>query len=246
MSYIEKKYYKKIFETFDDLKKSDQKLLKLIQCKSVNKVDPISEELAKVNQNVNLILGKYYPEIKELDEKLEIKTIMKFYYDLLDKFTDFLRNAEGFRQLDDQYYESIIDFINDKNTLIDNKYRRIVSQELTNFYDKKSRENLEKILASKLELNNREYFTIGTLEEEIKKIAELNGADSISFKPPEQNHIDKMDDAKTIITYKEKNGAKNRKEIGMAIQNFLISKKYKVVLTSDSELIINVKLLDEK
>lgn len=243
MSYIEKKYFQKIFEIFDDLNESDQKLLDLIAQKSLDKADEISTELAAVNKNLNLILGKYYPEIKDLDDKLEIKSIMKFYYDLLDKFTDFLRNVETFKKLDERYYESIVDFINDKKTLINNKYRQIVSQELTNFYDKKSRENLERILASKLESKNREFFTIGSLEEEIKKIAKINGALEINYNSPETRHLTEMDDAKTVITFIPKNKKISEEEIGIKIKSYLNSKKYKAIINSDSELITNVKLL---
>lgn len=245
MSYIEKKYRKKIFEIFDDLEESDQILLELIKQKSLKKADEISSELAIVNKNLNLILGKYYPEIKELDEKMEIKSVMKFYYDMLDKFTNFVRNVEEFKQLDERYYDSIIEFINDKEELINNKYKRIVSQELTNFYDKKSRENLEKILTSKLEAKDRKFFTIGPLEGEIKKIAKINGAAEISFNPPEEMHRAQMEDAKTIISFTPKEENKDQEEIGMKIKDFLLTKNYKAILTSDSDLITNVNLLND-
>lgn len=243
MSYIERKYRKKIFEIFDDLKESDHTLLDLIKQKSMNKADEISTELATVNKNLNLILGKYYPEIKDLDDKREIKTYMKFYYDLLDKFTNFLRNVEEFKQLDERYYESIIEFINNKDELINNKYRRIVTQELTNFYDKKSRENLEKILTSKLESKEREFFTIGALEEEVKKIAKINGAAEVSFQHPKKMHKDEMEDAKTVISIIPREGVENQEKIGRKIKSFLITKNYNAILTSDLDLITNVELL---
>lgn len=245
MSYIEKKYRKKIFEIFNDLKESDQTLLELIKQKSLKKADEISTELAAVNKNLNLILGKYYPEIKELDDKMEIKSKMKFYYDMLDKFTDFVRNVEEFKQLDEKYYESIINFINDKEELINNKYKKIVSQELTNFYDKKSRENLERILASKLESKDRKFFTIGSLEEEIKKIAKLNGAAQVSFKAPEEKHKKEMGDVKTIISIIPREEIKNKEKIGVKIRSFLRSKNYNAISTSNSELMTNVELLKD-
>jgi len=245
MSFIEKKYFQKIFEIFDDLKESDQKLLDLIAQKSLDKADEISTELAAVNKNLNLILGKYYPEIKDLDDKLEIKSFMKFYYDLLDKFTDFLRNVETFRKLDERYYESIVDFINDKKTLINNKYRQIVSRELTNFYDKRSRDNLERILASKLESKSREFFTMGSLEEEIKKIAKINGATKVNYLKPRERHKSKLEDAKTVITFIPENKNIPPKEIAMKIITFLKSKNYKAILNADSELITDLILLKD-
>ncbi|TFF96163.1 MAG: hypothetical protein EU547_06735 [Promethearchaeota archaeon] len=244
MSYIEKKYFQKIIEIFDNLKKSDKTLLDLIKQKSLKKADDISTELASVNRNLNLILGKYYPEIKDLNDKLKIKSIMKFYYDLLDKFTDFLRHVENFNRLDDRYYDSIITFIHDKESLINNKYRRIVSQELMNFYDQKSRENLERILASKMESKNREFFTIGSLEEEIKKIAKINGATKIVFNKPEKKHRSEMKDAKTVISYNCKDENKIDDKIAIILKNFLKSKNYEVIINKNSELITNVKLLN--
>ena len=77
--------------------------------------DQIARICAECNKKINLILKKYYPEIKELNDKLTIKTHLKFYYDLIDKLTDFIRNVEQFNKIDDKYYETLIEFINNKN-----------------------------------------------------------------------------------------------------------------------------------
>jgi hypothetical protein len=246
MSYIEKKYLKKIYDTFEDLSGIDKKLLELIEYRSFNKADEIAKSLANLNKKMNLILKQYYPEIKEIDEKLKIKSIMKFYYDLLDKLTDFIRNVETFQNIDDKYYQSLIDFIHEKEDLIDTKYKGIATRELTSFYDKKSRENLEKILESKLKLRDREFFTFGSLEEEIKKIAKLNGADSISINKPEIYASEKLKNMNTAIRF-ERNDRNRQKieQIGKALNIYLQAKGYRVVLIEKNLLLTNAPLLQD-
>ncbi len=245
MSYIEKKYFQKITEIFDELIESDTKLLELIRYKSFSKVNEIAQVLAALNKKINLILKKYYPEIKALNEKLEIKSTMKFYYDLLHNLTDFVRNVENFKNIDDRYYESLIDFIEKKDYLIKNKYKEIVSRELTSFYDKKSRDNLERILASKLQLKERNYFTFGGLEEEIKKIGILNGASKITFQKIDEELKLKSDikDANTVIIYEINDNDYSIKleKITQTIKKYLESKDYEAIIKSNS-IITNAKL----
>jgi hypothetical protein len=237
MSYIEKKYNKKIKEIFEGLIESEEKLLELIKYKSFNKVDEIAKVLAGVNKRINLILKKYYPEIKDLNQKLDIKATMKFYYDLLHNLTDFVRHVENFQKIDDQYYDSLIDFIEKKDDLIRNKYRDIVSRELTNFYDKKSRDHLEQVLASKLQLRDRQFFTFGSLEEEIKKIAKLNGAETVTFQKVDNNSLSKTEktNLETVITCKisERNDSKQLEKINLIIKNYLEAKDYEAKIEAD-------------
>ncbi|MFO7795542.1 MAG: hypothetical protein ACQERB_06005 [Promethearchaeati archaeon] len=239
MSYIEKKYLRKIYDTFDELTRIDETLLELIEYRSINKADEIAKSLANLNKKINLILRQYYPEIKEMEEKLKIKSRLKFYYDLLDKLTDFIRNVENFRSLDDKYYQFLIDFIQEREQLIDNKYKGIVTRELTSFYDKKSRDNLEKILESKLKLRDREYFTFGSLEQELKKIS---GAESLLIKSADPHHKEILDSAETIIIIKTQESFEkgNLYIVLNQLKSFLESKGYEVEINQNF-LITNVK-----
>ncbi len=135
MSYIEKKYNSKIKETFNKQIELEKDLIIELQRKSVNNVNEIAQLCANFNRNINLILKKYYPEIKEMKDKLQIKSTLKFYYDLIDKLTDLVRNIENFQTIDVEYYDKLIEFIDDKENLINGKYKKICSQELTAFYD---------------------------------------------------------------------------------------------------------------
>ena len=146
MSYIEKKYNTKISEIFDDLSAIEQDILQLFTYKSIEYSDKIAKLCALCTKKINLILKKYYPEIKEIDDKLKIKSRLKFYYDLIDRLTHFIRSVEEFQKLDDKYYETIIDFIEDKENLISGKYTEISSNELTVFYDKKHVKNWREFL----------------------------------------------------------------------------------------------------
>ncbi|MHA1257206.1 MAG: hypothetical protein ACTSPS_16570 [Promethearchaeota archaeon] len=235
MSYIEEKYKDKINEIFrKELPQWEEYLLELFNKKSITISDNVAKTCAEVNKNVNLILKKYYPEINELNDKLEIKSQLKFYYNLLDKLTDFIRNIENFQKLDDQYYEFIIDFINDKEDLISGKYTEICRQELTAFYDKRSRDNLENILAEKLERQERQFFAMGPLEEEIKKIGRAAGASQVSIFSAEERKMGKfkvIDNPQSIIHYTVLSDDEEKlKDIGREIRAYIRSKGYEAEL----------------
>ena len=235
MSYIEEKYKDKINEIFrKELPQWEEYLLELFNKKSITIGDNVAKACAEVNKNVNLILKKYYPEINELNDKLEIKSQLKFYYNLLDKLTDFIRNIENFQKLDDQYYEFIIDFINDKEDLISGKYTEICRQELTAFYDKRSRDNLENILAEKLERKERQFFAMGPLEEEIKKIGRAAGASQVSIFSAEERKMGKfnvIDNPQSIIHYTVLSDDEDKlKDIGREIRAYIRSKGYEAEL----------------
>ena len=235
MSYIEEKYKDKINEIFrKELPQWEEYLLELFNKKSITIGDNVAKACAEVNKNVNLILKKYYPEINELNDKLEIKSQLKFYYNLLDKLTDFIRNIENFQKLDDQYYEFIIDFINDKEDLISGKYTEICRQELTAFYDKRSRDNLENILAEKLERQERQFFAMGPLEEEIKKIGRAAGASQVSIFSAEERKMGKfnvIDNPQSIIHYTVISDDEDKlKDIGREIRAYIRSKGYEAEL----------------
>ena len=87
MSYIEKKYLEKINEIFDQLSILDDEIFEVIKERSIKHEDKFASLCASVNKQVNIILKKYYPDIKELDDKLDIKSKLKYYYELIDKLT---------------------------------------------------------------------------------------------------------------------------------------------------------------
>jgi len=245
-SYIEKKYLEKIFQNFEELKSVENSTLQLLNQKSLIVADQIAKDCAECNKKINLILKKYYPEIKQLNDKLIIKSHLNFYFDFIDKLTDFIRNVENFSKLDDKYYDSIIKFIRDKENLISGKYRKICSQELTSFYDQNTRENLEKLLAEKLDKKSREFFTFGSLEEEIKKIAKIAGADELTIVPVQNNESSGLKLAQSIIRFKVKSNENTDKygRIGMELENYLKSKKYNVI-RKEREIITSAKLLPD-
>ncbi|MHA1479036.1 MAG: hypothetical protein ACTSPU_12640 [Promethearchaeota archaeon] len=233
MSYIEKKYRNKITEVFDDLSAIEQDILRLLTHKSIKFSDKIAKLCALCTKKVNLVLKKYYPEIKQINDKLRIKSRLKFYYDLIDKLTHYIRCVEEFQKLDDQYYETIIKFIEEKESLILGKYKDISSHELTVFYDKKTREELEKVLAEKIELGSKQFFTFGSLEEEIKKIARIAGAEEVTILTNEEilKRAEFIANPKAIIQYSVFfRDEELLKSIGRELKEYLSSKGYEAMI----------------
>jgi len=246
MSFIEKKYYGKIHEIFENLLISENSLLDQLEKRSVKNINEIAKLCANFNHSINLVLKKYYPEIKGMSDKLTIKSVLKFYYDLIHKLTDLVRKIENFRKIDQEYYDKLIEFIKEKNNLISGKYKRICAQELTTFYDQNSRGNLEKVLIEKIERKSKQYFTFGSLEEEIKKIATLSGAESVIIMTADQLSKEDLESAQSIIMFDigDLQDFKELKTIGNEIKKYLASKKYKCIVKNDT-VITNAKLLPD-
>ncbi len=246
MSYIEKKYYNKINEVFDSLSILDNSLLSELNKKSVKNINEIAKLCAEFNHNVNIILKKYYPEIKEMKDKLEIKSCLKFYYDLIFKLTDLVKHIENYQKIDQEYYDKLIEFIHDKEQLISGKYKDICAQELTAFYDQNSRDALEKVLIDKIERKSRQYFSIGSLEEEIKKIAKLAGARTVNIMVADELSKEELETAQSIIIFDsgDPSDLVLLDQIGGEIKKFLESKTYKCLLKNDT-IITDVKLLPD-
>ena len=233
MSYIEKKYNNKISEVFDELVIIEQDILKLFTFKSIEYSDKIAKLCALSNKNINLILKKYYPEIKKISDKLRIKARLKFYYDLIDKLTHYIRCVEEFQKLDDQYDDAVIDFIEEKENLISGKYTDISSHELTIFYDKKTREELERVLVEKIELRSKQFFTFGSLEEEIKKIAKIAGAEEVTILTNEEmlKRAEFIANPRAIIQYSVFfRDEELLKSIGRELKEYLNSKGYEAMI----------------
>ena len=247
MSYIEKKYNSKIKEVFDQLSILDDSLLIQLNKKSVKNINEVAKLCADFNHNINLILKKYYPEIKEMNDKLNIKSTLKFYYDLIYKLTHLVRNIEDFQKIDQEYYDKLVEFIKIKETLISGKYKNISAQELTAFYDQNSRQNLEKVLLEKIERKSRNHFTFGSLEEEIKKIALVAGASSIVITVADKLSKEDLKSAKSIIIFdiSEDQYFKYLTKIGEEIKEFLDSKDYESVIKNGT-IITDAKLLPDE
>jgi len=258
MSYIEEKYTKKIHEILDNLVSIESDLKELLSERSIKNSDKIAQLCALCNKDINLILKQYYPEVKSLDSKLEIKSRMKFYYDLIDKLTDFVRKVDEFKKLDEKYFTALIEFIEDKHVLIKEKYTPIVRNELTAFYDKKTRENLEKILEEKLTHKEHQFLTMGPLEEEIKKIGRMKGASEVIIFSTEQIKMEQLKlitHPNSIIQYSIDTIDDERLEgIGFELRDYLISKGYEALillvelvdLDSDMEGLVGNILTDAK
>ena len=246
MSYIEKKYNTKMKEVFEQLSNLDESLLTQLNKKSVKNINEIAKLCADFNHNINLILKKYYHEIKGIEDKLDIKSTLKFYYDLIFYLTDLVRNIENFQKIDQEYYDKLIEFISEKKDLISGKYREICAQELTAFYDQNSRNQLEMVLREKIERKSRNYFTFGSLEEEVKKIAIAAGAISVVISVADTLSKEDLESAKSIIMYEisEDQDFRDLAKIGEEIKKYLDSKKYESVIKNDV-VITDAKLLPD-
>ncbi|MHA2391279.1 MAG: hypothetical protein ACXAEX_04865 [Promethearchaeota archaeon] len=246
MSYIEKKYNQKIKEVFESLSTLDSSLLNQLNKKSVKNINEIAKLCADFNHQINLILKRYYPEIKAMNDKLEIKSTLKFYYDLIFKLTDLVRNIENFQKIDQEYYDKLIDFINEKENLVAGKYKSICAQELTAFYDQNSRDNLEKVLLEKIESKSKQFFTFGSLEEEIKKIAMVAGASLVTILVADQLSKEDLESAKSIIVFDitEEQDFRDLRKIGEEIKNYLESKSFICHLKNDT-VITDANLLPD-
>ena len=244
MSFIEKKYLSKINEIFNErLPQWEEYLLELLNKKSLKAIDDIAKVCADFNKNINLILKQYYPEIKDMNEKLNIKSTLKFYFDLIDYLVTLVRDIENFQKIPDEYYKVLIDFVEKKEILISGKYRDICQLELTCFYDKETRDNLEKILEQKLALQNKDFFTFGSLEEEIKKIAKIAGAEKVQIKKAEDQLL--LPSAQSVIYFTSDLDDETKiRRISEELRRYLESKGYDVKTTLNS-IITNARLLPD-
>ena len=255
MSYLEKKYLKKIKDIFDSLPESEIELRNLLSQKSLQNDEKISQVCSHFNKEINKILKTYYPEIKDLKDKLNIKSKLKFYYDLIDKLTDLIRNIDNFQKIDDNYYKELIKFIDKKNDLIKGKYKKICQQELSVFYNENARSRLESILTQKIEQKQNEFFTFGALEQEIKKIGVTMGANSVTFEKFRNKNISdslpetvEKNQLKSIIFFTlqlNNMGEIEQKlekllNIGIQLRKYMSSKNY------IAELLINKEILTDK
>ncbi|MFX1398574.1 MAG: hypothetical protein ACFFAS_16215 [Promethearchaeota archaeon] len=245
---MENKFYKKIIEIFDVLSDMDKNVLSALQERSIDKADELALQCASINKQINLILKNYYPEIRNMDKKLEIKSKMKFYYDLINNLTDFIRHVENFEKIDDRYFDEFLKFLLNKEFLISGKYTRISKRELASFYDQKSRDALESILTQKIEAMNRNYFTMGSLEEEIKKIAKMAGAVGMRINKASDTLKEEFKQVQSVIEFivSPIEDCVKREKVNKEIIEFLNSKNYATILLDDNILTDANLLSDSK
>jgi hypothetical protein len=139
-----------------------------------------------------------------------------------------------------------MEFIDEKEILINGKYKDICTQELTAFYDKNSRDNLERVLIEKIERKSRQYFTFGSLEEEIKKRAMITGASSVVISVADKLSKEVLVNAQSIIIFDidDDQDFTTLTKIGEEIRTFLESKSYECSVKNGT-LITNAKLLPD-
>ena len=245
MSYIEKKFRNEITLVFEELSSMEKGLMALLEQNSLRKTEEIAKICSELVKKINLILKKFYPEIKNIEDKIIIKSSLRFYYDLIEKLTTYIRHVENFRQIDENVFNSLKKHIYDKKKLIGGKFKELATRELTTFYNPKAREELESILEEKIKTKEREFFTFGTFEQEIKKKARLAGATEIMIFTASSEEREKINFAQSLIHFKiNKNDDDLLEKVGNEIQSFLLSKGYKVKLDRD-KLFTDARLLPD-
>jgi hypothetical protein len=238
---MEENSYQKINSIFGRLSDLERELLRLIGGKEVD----IANITASFNNAINVILKEHYPNIKDLDEKLEIRANLKYYYDLMKILMEIFKNVELYEKIDEKYFDDLHEFIADKEILIAGKYKSISAYELSAFYDENTRDKLESILAAKFEARSRQFFTIGPLEEEIKKIAKVAGADEVEISPIVGKKPFRS--ARSLIRFDVESEDKRQKLeiIGQELKKYLESKNYRVKFRTNS-IFTDAQLLSDK
>ena len=100
---MEENSYQKINSIFGRLSDLERELLRLIGGKEVD----IANITASFNNAINVILKEHYPNIKDLDEKLEIRANLKYYYDLMKILMEIFKNVELYEKIDEKYFDDL-------------------------------------------------------------------------------------------------------------------------------------------
>lgn len=143
------KSYREIFTIFNSLSNQDFELINIFEKHSIQLTDEIAKYCAKISKSLNSIL-KLYPNITEMEDKVKIKAHLKFYYDLIIKLMHFIKSLENFQRLSDDYYEKMIEFLENRNMLINGKYTFLAKNELETFYSEEKRKTIEFFLEKRL------------------------------------------------------------------------------------------------
>lgn len=143
------KSYKEIFTIFNSLENQDFELINIFEKYSIQKTNEIAKFCAKISKSLNSIL-KFYPNITEMEDKVKIKAHLKFYYELITKIMHFLKSLENFQRLSDDYYDILIEFLENRNMLINGKFTFLAKNELDTFYSEEKRKTIEFFLEKRL------------------------------------------------------------------------------------------------
>ncbi len=141
--------FKEIFAIFNSLETQESELIYIFEKNSIKTTDEIAKSCAIVSNSVNSIL-KLYPDITEMNDKVKIKAHLKFYYELITKLMHFLKLVENFQQISEEYYDQIIEFLENRNILINGKYTNLAKNELDTFYSEEKKKEIEFFLEKRL------------------------------------------------------------------------------------------------
>jgi len=141
--------FKEIFAIFNSLETQESELIYIFEKHSIKPSDEIAKSCAQISSSINLIL-KLYPSITEINDKVKIKAHLKFYYELITKLMHFLKSVENFQQISEEYYDQIIEFLENRNILINGKYTSLAKNELDTFYSDEKKKEIEFFLEKRL------------------------------------------------------------------------------------------------
>ena len=97
-------------------------------------------------------------------------------------------------------------------------------------------------MAEKIERKNREFFAIGPLEQELKKIGQIAGAKLIIITSPREGDRDLLETVKSVIAYSGGIDEAKAEKVENELKKFLESKKFKVIIQSGF-ILTDAKLL---
>lgn len=106
------------------------------------KINEYAGLVARYSQEINAML-KIYPNKQIWEEKIDIKSELKFSYDFLNMLVNIIRKLELNVHLDVQTLNQAIEYINNREQLIKSTYRSLAIEELESFFDPQIRERLE-------------------------------------------------------------------------------------------------------
>lgn len=138
-----------IFSIFNSLDSKELELKSIFEEYSIQFSDEVANACAHINNSINRVL-KLYQNITEIDDKVMVKAQLKFYYELISQLIHFIKSIENFQRISDEYYDKILDFLENKYRLINGKYTEIVKKELDMFYSKEKRAMIEFLLEKRL------------------------------------------------------------------------------------------------
>jgi len=141
--------FKEIFAIFNSLETQESELIYIFEKHSIKTTDEIAKSCAHISNSINIIL-KLYPGITEMNDKVKIKAHLKFYYELITKLMHFLKSVENFQQISEEYYDQIIEFLENRNILINGKYTSLTKNELDTFYSDEKKKEIEFFLEKRL------------------------------------------------------------------------------------------------